>query len=333
MKSEKLLELIRFLKEKDLIQKYNDIYKYYDERYEEENPGFKLKELYTLTNEQADLIMSSRHDVEALFRLRMNEYGYDELMSLSVGCDSENLLQIVEEILYKDDSETYDTELSLIRFIALQTKSEAELENIQLFISQIANKSELYDCGLDLEELLYSLECITKCKTYNGANFISRLASLNSMRRICHLDEDIEYYKNVIDVVTKSKHNFQVEYIEYLLKCDMDVINSRQNPLESFDIDDRIAVLSLFNTTTNEDACNQIISTLVSNRNLIKHNSSYLIEKLVECASLEKDEELVKLSSITSIEDLETALMTLEPSIEIDEYTKVKMKKKTQPKV
>ena len=146
MKKEKLLELIRYIKKNDLIEKYNDIYKEYDEKKEIKNPGFRLEDLYSLTNEEVDLILLSKNDVEALFRLRMNSVHYKNLISCEVKCDDNVVLETIEDFRSFIDYDEYDKDKLIIRNIVRQEKSG--VEKIILFLSHMCNKEILSDTDL-----------------------------------------------------------------------------------------------------------------------------------------------------------------------------------------
>ena len=69
----------------------------------------------------------------------------------------------------------------------------------------------------------------------------------------------------------------------------------------------------------------EILKENVANLNT---NPDYVISMLEECSTLKSDEEYVGITTITEIEDLEKILGNMDEVIEIDEYVKVKVKKK-----
>ena len=105
-------------------------------------------------------------------------------------------------------------------------------------------------------------------------------------------------------------------------------IGSEMAFLDEFENEkDKISTLEMFTKTTNEKAGAELISMLEEEQELIKSNPKLLINHLEVCASLRSDEDFVPISSIKSIDEMEGALMQIEKNIEIDENTKVRVKK------
>ena len=98
--------------------------------------------------------------------------------------------------------------------------------------------------------------------------------------------------------------------------------------LDQFDRDvDKISVLETFTQTTNERAGDELIKMLEEEEDLIKTNPILLIYHLEICTKLIDGEEFIPISSIKSIDEMEEALMKITKNIEIDENTKVRVKK------
>jgi len=331
MKKDKLLELIKYIKEKDLIEKYNDVYKEYDENKDIENPGFRLQDLYSLTDKEVDLILSSKHDVEALFRLRMNSVHYKELMSCEVKLNDVVVLETIEDFRTFEDYEEYDKNKTIIELIIKQDKQS--IDNIILFLSNMVNKKLLGDTNLSIDFLCSHLSDIAKCKTYKSANLIALLASSSHERTECggmHLYLiDAWYVLKVVDKISECDKNFQSDYIETLLR--MREHNPKYNTVLLNNISDnykKLKVIELFSKTENEDACKRMLEIIKESIENLRNKPDYVISMLEECSTLKSDEEYVGITTISEIEDLEKILGNMDEGIEIDEYVKVKVKKK-----
>lgn len=331
MKKDKLLELIKYIKENDLIQKYNDVYKEYDEKKEMENPGFRLQDLYYLTEEEVDLILSSKHDTEALFRLRMNSVHYKELMNCEVKLNDTVVLETIEDFSSFEDYEEYDKDKTIIELIMKQDKEC--INNIILFLSHMGNKKLLGDTNLSIDYLCEYLSCIAKCKTYKSANLIALLASSSKERTECggmhSLLIDVWYELKVIDKISECERNFQSDCIETLLR--MREHNPKYNSILINNIRDnhkKIKVIGLFTKTDNEEACKRMLEIIKESIENLRNRPDNVISMLEECSLLKYDEEYVDITTITEVEDLERILGNMDESLEIDEFVKVKVKKK-----
>lgn len=330
MKKEKLLELIRYIKKNDLIEKYNDVYKEYDEKKEIKNPGFRLEDLYSLTNEEVDLILSSKHDVEALFRLRMNSVNYKNLITCEVKCDDNVVLETVEDFRSFVDYDEYDKDKLIIRYIVIQEKSE--VEKIILFLSHMVNKKELSDTNLKLDALCSYLRYIAGSKTYKSANLIANLASSSKERTDCGFHRYVrndDYELRVIDEISRCNKNFQSDYINTLLRMRVGIPYCNPVLLNNIEImDKRLKVIELFTKTESEDACKKMLETILENVEKLRNNPDRVISMLEECTTLKSDEDYVNICAITQIEELEEILNNMDDGLEIDESVKVKVKKK-----
>lgn len=331
MKKGKLLGLIKYIKEKDLIQKYNDVYKEYDEKKEIENPGFRLQDLYSLLDEEVDLILSSKHDVEALFRLRMNSVHYKELMNCEVKTNDTVVLETIEDFRAMEDYDEYDKEKKIITLLIKQEKEC--INNIILFLSHMVNKKLLGDTNLSIDYLCEYLNCIAICKTYKSANLIALLASSSKERTECggihSLLIDAWYGLKVIDKISECDKNFQSDCIETLLR--MREHNPKYNSILINNIKDsykKIKVIELFTKTENEDACKRMLEIAKESIENLINRPDYVISMLEECTTLKSDEDYVNITTITEMEELERILDNMNENVEIGEYVKVKVKKK-----
>lgn len=330
MKRDKLLELLKYIKEKDLIQKYNDIYKEYDENKEIENPGFKLQDLYSLTDEEVNLILSSKHDIEALFKLRMNSIGYKHLIKKEVKLDDNLVLETIEDFRKFEDYDEYDKEKMIIEIIIKQDKSS--IDNIILFLSQMLNKKELGDTNLIIDNLSYYLCCIAKCKTVKSANLLSSLASSSKERTDCGFHKyqiDESYELKVVDKISECDKNFQADLIKELLRLRDTIPSHNSILLNNMGNETRkIKVIDLFTKLENEHAGIRIIDILREHSDIIPNKPDYVMSLLEECSTLKNYEDYVSITTITEIEDLERALLNIDKDIEINEFVKLKVKKK-----
>lgn len=330
MKKDKLLELLKYIKEKDLIQKYNDIYKEYDENKEIENPGFRLQDLYLLTDEEVDLIISSKHDVEALFRLRMNSVGYKHLIKHEVKLDDNVILETIEDFRKFDDYDEYDKEKMIIEIIIKQDKSS--IDSIILFLSNMLYKKELSDTNLTIDNLCYYLCCIAKCKTVKSANLLSLLASSSKERTDCGFHKyqiDESYELKVVDKISECDKNFQADCISTILRM-RDSIPSHNAVLLNYIGNDtrKIKVIDLFTKVENEDAGIRMLEILKEDTEKLRTKPDFVISMLEQCTTLKSNEDYVNITAITEIGDLENALLNIDENIEIDASIKVKLKKK-----
>lgn len=330
MKKEKLLELIKYIKKNDLIEKYNDIYKEYDEKKEIKNPGFRLEDLYSLTNEEVDLILSSKHDVEALFRLRMNSVNYKNLITCEVKCDDNVVLETVEDFRSFVDYDEYDKGKLIIRYIIIQEKSE--VEKIILFLSHMVNKKELSDTNLKLDALCSYLRYIGESKTYKSANLIANLASSSKERTDCGFNRYVrndDYELRVIDKISRCDKNFQSDYINTLLRMKEHTPAYNAILLNNISNDDKkMKVLDLFTKIESEEAGSIMLKIIKENVEKLRNNPDRVISMLEECTTLKSDEDYVNICAITKIDELEEILNNMDEGIEIDESVKVKVKKK-----
>lgn len=314
----KLLKLIRYIKVKGLINKYNKVYG--------ENKEFELDKLLSLTDDEIELICNSANDTEALFRLRAHMvYKYNELIDLEVFCDSEMVLHIIEDIYLKLDSKEYDKEHNLIKGICSKDNIES-LVRIDMFFSEILGAAMISSCGLDQEMLICSLGYLIVCKCDEGANLILTLASNKDLRERLEIDSTSEYYPALLNVISKAKYDYQVEQIDFLIRQKKET--GEMAFLDEFDsFEDKISALEMFTKTTNEKAGEQLILMLEEEQDLIQTNPKLLLHHLEIGATLRSDEEFVPISSIKSIDVMEQALMIISKNIEIDAKTKVRVKK------
>lgn len=334
MKKDKLLELIKYIKDKDLIRKYNDVYKEYDENKEIENPGFRLQDLYSLTDEEVDLILSSKHDVEALFRLRMNSVHYKELMNCEVKLNDNIVLETIEDFRVFEDYEEYDKDKKIIEIIIKQgiQGTYETIYNIIYFLNHMGNKKLLGDTNLSIDYLCEYLNCIAKSKTCKGANLIALLASSSHERNACGLHKYLrvnEYELKVVDKISECDKKFQADCINTLLR--MREHNPKYNAILINNISDnykKLKVIELFTKTENEAACKRMLEIIKENIDNLRNRPDYVINMLQECSTLKCEEEYVNITTITEIEDLEGILCNMDAGVEIDEFVKVKVKKK-----
>lgn len=328
MKKEKLLELIKYIKENNIIEKYNDVYKEYDEKKDIKNPGFKLEDLYSLTDEEIDLILASKHDVEALFRLRMNNVHYKNLISCEVICDDTDVLEAIEKLRNKLDYDEYDKDKKIIKYIVKQEKSG--IEKMFLFLSNMVQKRELSEANLKLEDLFFYLMCICETKTYKASNLIGALASSTKKRSehgIHDLYRESEYTLKVIDKISMCNKDFQVDYIGELLRMKVNIPYCNPVLLNNIEImDKRIKVIELFTKAEREEACKKMLETIQENVEKLRNNPDRVINMLEECTTLKSDEDYVNICAITTIDELEEILSNMDDGIEIDESVKVKVK-------
>ena len=61
---------------------------------------------------------------------------------------------------------------------------------------------------------------------------------------------------------------------------------------------------------------------------IIPNKPDYVMSLLEECSTLKSDEDYISITTITEIEDLENALLNIDKDIEINEFVKLKVKKK-----
>ena len=330
MKKEKLLELIKYIKKKDLISKYNDVYKEYDEKKEIENPGFILQDLYSLTDEEVDFILSSKSDIEALFKLRMNSVHYKNLISCEVICNDNDVLEVIEKLRIKLDYDEYDKDKKIIKYIVKQEKSG--IEKMFLFLSNMVQKRELSETNLKLEDLYFYLMCICETKTYKASNLIGALASSSKKRAdygICDLLREPDYPLKIIDKISMCKKDFQVDYISEILRMRVNIPFCNPVLLNNIEIKDkRLKVIELFTKTESEEACKKMLETIQENVEKLRNNPDRVISMLEECTSLKSDEDYVNICAITTIDELEEIISKMDDGVEIDESVKVKVKKK-----
>ena len=264
MKKDKLLKLIKYIKENDLIQRYNDIYKVYEGKNGVERPGFRLECIYSLTDEEVDLIISSKHQIEALFRLRMNSIGYKDLLSSEVKCDDDIVLKTIEDFIGKEDYSSYDKEKKIIKLIVKNDKNV--LEKISYFLEYMKKKTELSMCGLSLDYLCIYLTCACKSKTFRGAKLITQLASSQKARTdygLTRYSKNGDYHLKVIDKISECEKSFQPDYIDVLMRM------QERNPvynvflLNNLESDEnKIKIIDLFTKTENLDTLYAIIIIL-----------------------------------------------------------------------
>lgn len=334
MKKDKLLELLKYIKEKDLIKKYNDIYKEYDENKEIKNPGFKLQDLYSLTDEEVDLIISSKHDVEALFRLRMHSVHYKHLIKHEVKLDDNVILKTIEDFRTFDDYDEYDREKKIIEILIKQDMQGAykSIYSIIYFLNNMANKKELSDTNLTIDNLCYYLCCIAKCKTVKSANLLSSLASSSKERTECGFHKyqiDESYELKVVDKISECDKNFQADCISTLLRMRDSIPSHNAVLLNNIGNDTRkIKVIDLFTKVKNEDAGIRMLEILKEDTEKLRTKPDIVISMLEECTALKSNEDYVNITAITEIDDLENALLNIDENIEIDASIKVKVKKK-----
>ena len=314
----KLLKLIRYIKVKGLINKYNNVYG--------ENKEFELDKLLSLTDDEIELICNSANDTEALFRLRAHMvYKNNELIDLEVLCDSEIVLHIIENIYSKLDGKEYDKENKLIKGICSQNSIDS-LQRIDMFFMELSNEKFISSCGLDSDMLMCSLGYTITSKCDEAADLILTLASDKSLREKLGIDATTEYYAGLLNVISKAKYDYQVEQIEFLIRQKKET--GEMPFLDQFDRDvDKISVLETFTQTTNERAGDELIKILEEEEDLIKTNPILLIQHLEICTKLIDGEEFMPISSIKSIDEMEEALMKITKNIDIDENTKVRVKK------
>jgi len=334
MKKEKLLELIKYIKKNDLIQKYNDVYKEYDEKKDIKNPGFKLEDLYSLTDEEIDLILASKHDVEALFRLRMNNVHYKDLIKCDVKTNDVVVLETIEDFRSFEDYEEYDKDKNIIELIIKQDLQGTykTIYSIIYFLSHMTNKKELADTNLSVDTLFHYLCCISECKAYKSANLIAILASSSKERTDCGFHRYVrndDYELRVIDKISECNKNFQSDYIGELLRMKVNIPYCNPVLLNNIEVmDKRLKVIELFTKAENEDACKKMLETIQENVEKLRNNPDRIINMLEECTTLKSDEDYVNITAITEIEDLEEILDNMDDGVEIDESVKVKVKKK-----
>lgn len=329
MKKNKLLELLKYIKVNDLIQKYNDVYKKYDDKNETKNSGFRLQDLYSLTDKEVDLIISSKHDVEALFRLRMNSVGYKKLIKNEINLNDNVVLETIEKFRRMEDYDEYDREKIIIEIIIKQNKSG--INNILLFLSNMVNKKQLIDTELTIDNLVYYLCSIDKCKTYESANLLSLLASSLKERTNCGLNKYIDenYILKVIDKISECDKSFQANGIHALLRMKDNNPSHNAILLNNIgnDITKKIKVIDLFTKIENVHASIIMLEILRENTEDLRNRPDYIINMLEECSTLKNDEDYVSITTITEIEDLERALVNIDKDLEINGSVKIKVKK------
>lgn len=327
MKKQDLLELIKYLKEHDLVKKYNGMYEKYDKQYDRENVGFNLEMLYSLTPGEIKTIISSKNDTESLFRLRMHSLGYDEFIPYSLKCDKNVILRVIEEIHRKEDYNEYDPEKKLIGLVALM--DESELKNIEMFLSYMGSIPKYSQCDIELNDFINSLKNISKCTNCSSIRLISELTISSERRYLCHLNIDGDSYMDVLDVISRLKYYFQVDSIENLLKYNLTRGPKSNGILSLFqEKEHKMAALRLFEVATTEKACKEMVSTLKEDRDDIIRRPKYILGQLSICAKLGEDERLTRLSCIDSIDELENVLSCLDDDVDIDRNLRVKVKKK-----
>ncbi len=327
MRKQELLGLIKYLKEHDLVKKYNDMYGKYDKQYDRESVGFNLEMIYSLTPGEIKSILSSKNDTESLFKLRMHSLGYDEFMPYHLSCDENVILRVIEEIHRKQDFNEFDPNKELISCVALM--SERQLKNIEIFYIHMGSIPKYSQCDIELKDLIDSLKIISKCTNGSSVKLISELTLSKDKRNACHLNIDSDYYMDVIGVISNLKHYFQVDSIENLLKYNLTRSPKSNGILSLFqEKKDKIAALRLFEVATTENACKEMVSTLKDNRDDIIRRPKYVLGQLSICAELGEDECLTRLSCINSIEELENVLSSLDNDVDIDRNLRVKVKKK-----
>lgn len=327
MRKQELLGLIKYLKEHDLVKKYNDMYGKYDKQYDRESVGFNLEMIYSLTPGEIKSILSSKNDTESLFKLRMHSLGYDEFMPYHLSCDENVILRVIEEIHRKQDFNEFDPNKELISCVALM--SERELNNIAMFHILMGSIHKYSQCDIELKDFINSLKIISNCTNGSSVKLISELTLSKDKRNACHLNIDSDYYMDVIGVISNLKHYFQVDSIENLLKYNLTRSPKSNGILSLFqEKKDKIAALRLFEVATTENACKEMVSTLKDNRDDIIRRPKYVLGQLSICAELGEDECLTRLSCINSIEELENVLSSLDNDVDIDRNLRVKVKKK-----
>lgn len=333
MKKRDLLELIKYLKNHDLVKKYNCMYEKYDKQYDREYVGFNLEMLYSLTPGELKTIMSSKSDTESLFRLRMHSLGYDDIMAYSLKCDKNVILRVIEEIHGKEDYNEYDPNKKLIGLVALM--DESELKNIEMFfrtmgpINRLTPIHRYSELGIDLDDFVFSLTSISRCINSHSIRLISELTSSVEKRGECHLNIDSDSYRDILDVISRLKYYFQVDSIENLLRYNLTKGPKSNGILSLFqEKEHKIAALRLFEVATTETACKELVGTLKYTRDIIRYNPKYVLGQLSICAKLGDDESLTRLSCIDSIEELENVLSCLDDDVDIDRNLRVKVKKK-----
>ena len=327
MRKQELLKLIKYLKEHDLIKKYNDMYEKYDKQYDRENIGFNLEMLYSLIPGEIKTILSSKNDTESLFRLRMHSLGYDEFMPYSLRCDENVVLRVIEEIHRKVDYNEFDPSKELITYVALM--NERELNNIAMFYILMGSIHKYSECDIELKDFINSLKIISKCTNGSSVRLISELTLSKEKRNVCHLNIDSDYYMNVLEIISNLKYRVQVDYIEDLLRYNLSSEPKSNGILSLFqEKEHKIAALRLFEVATTENACKEMVRTLKDNRDDIIRRPKYVLGQLSICAELGEDECLTRLSCINSIEELENVLSSLDNDVDIDRNLRVKVKKK-----
>ena len=327
MRKQELLELIKYLKEHDLVKKYNCMYEKYDKQYDRENIGFNLEMIYSLTPGEIKSILSSKNDTESLFKLRMHSLGYDEFMPYHLSCDENVILRVIEEIHRKQDFNEFDPSKELITCVAAM--GERQLKNIEIFYIHMGSIPKYSQCDIELKDLIDSLKIISKCTNSGSVELISELTLSKEKRDICHLNIDSDYYMNVLDVISNLKYRVQVDSIEELLKYNLTSEPKSNGILSLFqEKKDKIAALRLFEISTTENACKEMVRTLKDNRNDIIRRPKYVLGQLSICSELGEDESLIRLSCINSIEELENVLSSLDNYLDIDRNLRVKVKKK-----
>ena len=276
------------------------------------------------------MILSSKNDVEALFRLRMNSVNYKELIKCEVKCDDNVVLETVEDFRSFIDYDEYDKDKLIIRNIVRHEKSG--VEKIILFLSHMFNKKILSDTDLKLDALCTYLRYIGESKTYKSANLIGLLASSSKERTDCGFHRYVrndDYELRVIDKISRCDKNFQSDYINTLFRMRVGIPYCNPDLLNNIEImDKRLKVIELFTKTESEDACKKMLETILENVEKLRNNPDRVISMLEECTTLKSDEDYVNICAITEIEELEEILSNMDEGIEIDESVKVKVKKK-----
>lgn len=327
MRKQDLLELIKYLKEHDLVKKYNDMYEKYDKQYDRENVGFNLEMIYSLTPGEIKSILSSKNDTESLFKIRMHSLGYYEFMPYHLSCDENVILRVIEEIHRKQDYNEFDPSKELITCVALM--NERELKNIEMFYNYMGSIPKYSQCDIELKDLIDSLKIISKCTNSGSVELISELTLSKEKRNACHLNIDSDYYMNVLDIISILKYRVQVDSIVDLLKYNLTREPKSKGILSLFQEKvHMMAALRLFEVATTENACKEMVSTLKDNRNDIRWRPKYVLGQLSICSQLGEDECLIRLSCINSIEELENVLSSLDNDVDIDRNLRVKVKKK-----
>jgi hypothetical protein len=90
----------------------------------------------------------------------------------------------------------------------------------------------------------------------------------------------------------------------------------------------KLKVIELFTKTENEAACKRMLEIIKENIDNLRNRPDYVINMLQECSTLKCEEEYVNITTINEVEDLERILGNMDENVEIDEFVKVKVKKK-----